>query len=55
MLLNHPPRVRTLTPVGRRLHPAPARKESEGDRIKRFRQYWVEVALLEGLGLLPED
>ena len=29
--------------------------EFEGDRIKRFRQYWDEVALLEGLGLLPED
>jgi ketosteroid isomerase-like protein len=29
--------------------------EFEGDRIKRFRQYWDEVALLQGLGLLPED
>src|SRR5437867_575427 len=27
--------------------------EFEGDRIKRFRQYWNEVELLEGLGLLP--
>jgi ketosteroid isomerase-like protein len=29
--------------------------EFDGDRISRFRQYWDEVALLEGLGLLPED
>jgi ketosteroid isomerase-like protein len=29
--------------------------EFDGGRIKRFRQYWDEVALLEGLGLLPED
>jgi hypothetical protein len=29
--------------------------ECEGERTKRFRQYWDEVALLEGLGLLPED
>jgi ketosteroid isomerase-like protein len=27
--------------------------EFDGDRITRFRQYWDEVALLEGLGLLP--
>jgi ketosteroid isomerase-like protein len=29
--------------------------EFDGGRIKRFRQYWDEVALLEGLGLLPKD
>jgi hypothetical protein len=29
--------------------------EFEKDRIKRFRQYWDEVALLEGLGPLPEE
>jgi hypothetical protein len=29
--------------------------EFEGGRIKRFRQYWDEVGLLEGLGLLRED
>jgi hypothetical protein len=29
--------------------------EFEGERIKRFRQYWDEVGLLEGLGLLRED
>ncbi len=28
--------------------------EFRGDRIKSFRQYWDEVALLEGLGLLPD-
>jgi hypothetical protein len=25
-----------------------------GDRISRFRQYWNEVELLDGLGLLPD-
>ena len=29
--------------------------EFEGDRIRRFRQYWDEVALLEQLALLPAD
>ncbi|HEX4775849.1 MAG TPA: ester cyclase [Acidimicrobiia bacterium] len=29
--------------------------EFQGSRIKAFRQYWDEVALLEGLGLLPEE
>ncbi|HZR13636.1 MAG TPA: ester cyclase [Acidimicrobiia bacterium] len=29
--------------------------EFDGARIKAFRQYWDEIALLEGLGLLPED
>ena len=28
--------------------------EFEGDRIRRFRQYWNEAELIEGLGLLPE-
>lgn len=27
--------------------------EFEGDRIRRFRQNWNEVELLDGLGLLP--
>jgi ketosteroid isomerase-like protein len=29
--------------------------EFEGDRIKEFRQYWDELAILEQLGLLPDD
>lgn len=29
--------------------------EFEGDRIKEFRQYWDELAILEQLDLLPED
>jgi hypothetical protein len=29
--------------------------EFDGDRIARFRQYWNEADLLEGLDLLPED
>jgi ketosteroid isomerase-like protein len=29
--------------------------EFEGDRIKEFRQYWDEVAILEQLGLLPDE
>lgn len=29
--------------------------EFQGSRIKAFRQYWDEVALLEGLGLLPDE
>jgi hypothetical protein len=28
--------------------------EFEGDRIRQFRQYWNEVELLDGLGLLPD-
>jgi ketosteroid isomerase-like protein len=28
--------------------------EFEGDRIRRFRQYWNEAELIDGLGLLPE-
>ena len=43
-------------PTGRRLElRGMLIAEFEGDRIKRFRQYWDEVALLERLGLLPED
>jgi ketosteroid isomerase-like protein len=45
-----------LDPTGRRVElRGVLMAEFEGDRIKRFRQYWDEVALLEGLGLLPED
>jgi ketosteroid isomerase-like protein len=29
--------------------------EFSGDRISRLRQYWDEVELLDGLGLLPGD
>lgn len=29
--------------------------EFDGDRIRSFRQYWDEVALIEQLGLLPDD
>jgi ketosteroid isomerase-like protein len=29
--------------------------EFDGDRISRFRHYWDEVALLQGLGLLSEE
>jgi ketosteroid isomerase-like protein len=29
--------------------------EFDGDRIRSFRQYWDEVALIEQLGLLPQD
>jgi ketosteroid isomerase-like protein len=44
-----------LDPTGRRVELRGVLiAEFEGDRIKRFRQYWDEVALLEGLGLLPE-
>jgi hypothetical protein len=28
--------------------------EFAGDRIRRFRPYWNEVELLDGLGLLPD-
>jgi ketosteroid isomerase-like protein len=45
-----------LDPTGRRVELRGVLiAEFEGDRIKRFRQYWDEVALLEGLGLLRED
>jgi ketosteroid isomerase-like protein len=45
-----------LDPTGRRVELRGVLiAEFEGDRIKRFRQYWDEVALLQGLGLLPED
>ena len=29
--------------------------EFDGDRIRSFRQYWDEAALIEQLGLLPDD
>jgi ketosteroid isomerase-like protein len=45
-----------LDPTGRRVEfRGVLIAEFDGGRIKRFRQYWDEVALLEGLGLLPED
>ncbi|HEY2960670.1 MAG TPA: nuclear transport factor 2 family protein [Actinomycetota bacterium] len=45
-----------LDPTGRRVELRGVLiAEFDGDRIKRFRQYWDEIALLEGLGLLPED
>lgn len=45
-----------LDPTGRRVELRGVLiAEFQGDRIRRFRQYWDEVALLEGLGLLPED
>jgi len=28
--------------------------EFRGPRIKAFRQYWDEIALVQGLGLLPD-
>jgi ketosteroid isomerase-like protein len=44
-----------LDPTGRRVELRGVLiAEFEGERIKRFRQYWDEVALLDGLGLLPE-
>lgn len=44
-----------LDPTGRRVELRGVLiAEFEGQRIKRFRQYWDEVALLDGLGLLPE-
>jgi ketosteroid isomerase-like protein len=43
-----------LEPTGRRLELRGVLiAEFEGDRIRRFRQYWNEVELLDGLGLLP--
>lgn len=45
-----------LEPTGRRVELRGVLiAEFDGDRIKRFRQYWDEVALLDGLGLMPED
>jgi ketosteroid isomerase-like protein len=43
-----------VEPTGRRLELRGVLvAEFEGDRIRRFRQYWNEVELLDGLGLLP--
>jgi ketosteroid isomerase-like protein len=43
-----------LEPTGRRVELRGVLiAEFEGDRIRRFRQYWNEVELLDGLGLLP--
>ena len=43
-----------LEPSGRRVElRGVVIAEFEGDRIGRFRQYWNEVELLDGLGLLP--
>jgi hypothetical protein len=45
---------RPCEPTGRRLELRGVLiAEFEGDRIRRFRQYWNEVELLDGLGLLP--
>jgi ketosteroid isomerase-like protein len=45
-----------LAPTGRRVELRGVLiAEFEGDRIRRFRQYWNEVDLIDGLGLLPED
>ncbi|HEX8929291.1 MAG TPA: nuclear transport factor 2 family protein [Actinomycetota bacterium] len=44
-----------LEPTGRRIELRGVFiAEFEGDRIRRFRQYWNEAELLDGLGLLPE-
>jgi ketosteroid isomerase-like protein len=44
-----------LEPTGRRVELRGVFiAEFEGDRIRRFRQYWNEAELIEGLGLLPE-
>ena len=44
-----------LEPTGRRVELRGVLiAEFEGDRIRRFRQYWNEAELLDGLGLLPE-
>jgi SnoaL-like domain len=43
-----------LEPTGRRLElRGVVIAEFEGDRIRGFRQYWNEVELIDGLGLLP--
>jgi ketosteroid isomerase-like protein len=45
-----------VEPTGRRLElRGVVVAEFEGDRIRHFRQYWNEVELLDGLGLLPDD
>jgi hypothetical protein len=44
-----------LEPTGRRIQlRGVVIAEFAGDRIRAFRQYWNEVELLDGLGLLPE-
>jgi ketosteroid isomerase-like protein len=44
-----------LEPTGRRVELRGVFiAEFEGDRIRRFRQYWNEAELIDGLGLLPE-
>ena len=43
-----------VEPTGRRLELRGVLiAEFEGDSIRRFRQYWNEAELLDGLGLLP--
>jgi ketosteroid isomerase-like protein len=43
-----------VEPTGRRLELRGVLvAEFQGERIRRFRQYWNEVELLDGLGLLP--
>ena len=43
-----------LEPTGRRIELRGVFiAEFEGDRIRSFRQYWNEVELIDGLGLLP--
>ena len=43
-----------LEPTGRRVELRGVFiAEFEGDRIRRFRQYWDEAELVNGLGLLP--
>jgi hypothetical protein len=43
-----------VAPTGRRVElRGVVIAEFEGDRIRSFRQYWNEVELIDGLGLLP--
>ena len=45
-----------LEPTGRRIElRGVVIGEFQGDRIRQFRQYWNEVELLDGLGLLPDS
>jgi hypothetical protein len=44
-----------LEPTGRRIELRGVFiAEFQGDRIQRFRQYWDEAELIDGLGLLPQ-
>jgi predicted ester cyclase len=44
-----------LEPTGRRIELRGVLiAEFEGDRIRRFRHYWDEAELIDGLGLLPQ-